>query len=55
MPTRKYGGGHLACGLKVVEPDGDIQTRGLAVHQLDNRNTGDFNHFERARSVSTFR
>ncbi|MOA27073.1 hypothetical protein D3C78_1479160 [compost metagenome] len=55
MPTRKNGGGHLAGGLKVVEPDGDIQARGLAIHQLNDRNTGDFNHFERAGGVSSFR
>ena len=49
-----YGRRHLARRFKVVEANGDIQTRRFAVHQFNHRDTGHFNHFQRARGMRTF-
>ncbi|MNY44188.1 hypothetical protein D3C86_1791930 [compost metagenome] len=54
MTACEDGGCHLTCGFEVIEPNGDIQARRLAVHQLDHRNTGDFDHLQGARRVRTF-
>ena len=45
---------HLACSFEVIKPDGDIEARRLAVHQFNHRDTGNFDHFQRARGMGTF-
>ena len=55
MTASDDGRRHLARRFEVIEPNGDIEARRLAVHQLHHRDTGHFNHFERAGSVGTFR
>ena len=54
MPAGDNGRRHLARRFEVIKADGDVEARRLAVHQLHDRNTGHFNHFERAGSVGTF-
>ena len=46
--------GHLPGGFKVIKPDGNIETRRPAVHQLHHRNAGDFDHLQGARRMGAF-
>ena len=54
VPAGDNSGSHLTRGFEVVETDGDIQTRRLTVHQLNHRDTGNFNHFQRTGRMATF-
>ena len=54
VPAGDDSGCHLTRGFEVVKADGDIQARGLAVHQLNHRDTGNLNHFQRTGRMATF-